>query len=122
MVDVPVSLRACAQCCRDISASTRNFRVGGMQGWDRVLVPHTWVQVSAAVHVPTLSAPRSVLTNPHAKARVGAVGTLAEQRGDKISAIKSLPCTDSGSAAQPTWQDTRGWGEPHEGVSLCLCS
>lgn len=43
------------------------------------------------------------------------------RRGTPTSATKSFPCTDTGPAAQPTWQDTRGSGEPREGVSLCLC-
>lgn len=87
-----------------------------MQGWGRVLVWHTWVQASAAGHVPTLFAPCFVPRNPDGKAREGAVGALAEQRGDKISATKSAPCTDT--AAQPAWQDTEA-GENHRKVFPC---
>lgn len=89
-----------------------------LQGWGRVLLSHTWVQASAAGHVPTPSAPCFVPRNPNGKARVGAVGTLDEQGGDKILATQSFPSTDTGSAAQPTWQDI----EAGENMEMFPCA
>lgn len=106
---MPVSLRAHEQSW--LHAGGVFLHPGGISGWEdtglgQVLVSHTWVQASAALHAPTPSAPCFVPRNPGGKARVGCVGTLAEQRGGKISAAKPFPCRDTGPAAEPSWQDT----------------